>query len=248
MRIVSTFNDYYDSVQNLGHDKSLTFVRKLHSYKYTDKKLPQVIADFYTNSYTYQKVNKEYYDSWLFYRSFIVKKIVDNRLLTITYNFHKFIVFFCGKMYPGVKCYYNNGEYGRPINTTCFYNYESLFQFIQTNEIEINTYRKYEIEVDKMLKSLFEGYKENTEWLIANKITIAVIDNKPEEIIINPSLKFYDFYKVQDAYTAFQNIEMYMGGVLPSPPNFMIEVEDKYKITGHGFDPKYGFRKRPNKK
>jgi hypothetical protein len=38
------------------------------------------------------------------------------------------------------------------------------------------------------------------------------IDNK--KLIINPSLRRYKFYKIINAFTAYQEISMFLGGVL----------------------------------
>jgi hypothetical protein len=40
---------------------------------------------------------------------------------------------------------------------------------------------------------------------------------------------------------------MFMGGVLGAGEKEIVEVEDKYKITQHGFN-KWSFRKEPQKK
>ena len=73
-----------------------------------------------------------------------------------------------------------------------------------------------------------------------------VKENK-KKIIINPNLKEFKFYKVIDSFQAFQEIQMFIGGVLGSNENEMIEIADKYKIKKHGFD-KWSFRKEPQKK
>ena len=56
-----------------------------------------------------------------------------------------------------------------------------------------------------------------------------------------------EFYKVIDAFTAFQEISMFIGGVLGIGEKEIVEIEDKYKIGQHGFD-KWSFRKEPSKK
>ena len=85
------------------------------------------------------------------------------------------------------------------------------------------------------------------EKLVESKITLGVVEflNYHDFMItINPCLRDFEFYKIKDAFTAFQEISMYVGGVLSYPHNFMATVEDKYRFENHGFDPKYGFRKR----
>jgi hypothetical protein len=65
--------------------------------------------------------------------------------------------------------------------------------------------------------------------------------------IVNPILKDYEFYKVVDTFQAFQEISMFIGGVLGRGEKEIVVVEDKYKIAQHGFD-KWSFRKEPETK
>jgi len=67
------------------------------------------------------------------------------------------------------------------------------------------------------------------------------------KFFINPVLKDYEFYKIFDSYQAFQEIQMFISGVLGSKEKDIIMIEDKYKIASHGFD-KWSFRKEPEKK
>jgi hypothetical protein len=67
---------------------------------------------------------------------------------------------------------------------------------------------------------------------------------KPK-FIINPLLKDYEFYKVFDTFQAFQEVQMFLSGVLGRGEKEIVEVQDKYKITQHGFDYKWSFRKKP---
>ena len=61
--------------------------------------------------------------------------------------------------------------------------------------------------------------------------------------VINPILADYSFYKVKDAFTAFQEIQQYISGVLGTDGNEPIVTDDKYKILAQGFDLKTSFRK-----
>ena len=55
-------------------------------------------------------------------------------------------------------------------------------------------------------------------------------------------LKDYEFYKKFDSFAAFQEIQMFLSGVLGNKENEIIVVSDKDKIAQHGFD-KFSFRK-----
>ena len=61
------------------------------------------------------------------------------------------------------------------------------------------------------------------------------------------TLKNVTFAKVLDPVTCFQEIEMWVGGVLPKPGNPMVEItDDKIKAAKHGMD-KWSFRRMPEK-
>ena len=63
---------------------------------------------------------------------------------------------------------------------------------------------------------------------------------------INPCLKDLGAVIVSNPFDTFQNIAMYLGGVLGNEAAPMVAIEDKYRIESHGYD-KWSFRKRPTK-
>jgi hypothetical protein len=68
-----------------------------------------------------------------------------------------------------------------------------------------------------------------------------------EKFEVNPNLNNYKFYKVQDAFSAFQFIQTYISGVLGTKENDIIEVSNESKILKAGFDLKTSFRKDKKK-
>lgn len=63
------------------------------------------------------------------------------------------------------------------------------------------------------------------------------------KLTLNPKLTDYQFYRVFDAYSAFQEIEMFMNNQIIRPDDPFIEpVSDELKAQAHGFD-KFSFRK-----
>jgi hypothetical protein len=63
------------------------------------------------------------------------------------------------------------------------------------------------------------------------------------DFTINPRLGELKFYQYKDAYSAFQEIQSYISGVLGVDAKPTIELSDKSKIIKAGFDPKTSFRK-----
>lgn len=74
---------------------------------------------------------------------------------------------------------------------------------------------------------------------------IIVIMNH-NETHINCRLRDYDFYKVKDPYTAYQEIFMWFVNVAEPEP-FVPQMDDKVKIDSHGFN-QWSFRKESSKK
>jgi len=66
------------------------------------------------------------------------------------------------------------------------------------------------------------------------------------KIEYNACLKEYEFYRMVDTYTAFQEVAMFWGG-LAQPNRPTPEVTDKDMVTAKGFN-KWSFRKEPTKK
>src|SRR5690606_32664332 len=65
------------------------------------------------------------------------------------------------------------------------------------------------------------------------------------DIIENPKLADINFFKVMDAYTAFQEIDMYLNGPLcDASKKEPWPISDVEKAVAHGFDKKWSFRKK----
>jgi hypothetical protein len=71
--------------------------------------------------------------------------------------------------------------------------------------------------------------------------------NNPRWRINGDDLKEIEFYRCRSAHEVFQEISMWVGGVLPKPGAPMVEISDKDRIHKHGFD-QWSFRKPPEKK
>jgi len=70
----------------------------------------------------------------------------------------------------------------------------------------------------------------------------------PESIItVNCCLKDFSFFKQKEPTIAFQEIYMYLAGVLGNKENPTIQIDDKVKLQQHGFD-NYSFKKLPQEK
>jgi hypothetical protein len=90
-------------------------------------------------------------------------------------------------------------------------------------------------------------------WMIQNRTSIITCNpgfsNRwyadHEWRVNGDNLRAMEFYKAADAFSLFQKISQWVGGVLPSTANQMVEIKDDLiKVHKHGFD-KWSFRKLP---
>lgn len=67
-------------------------------------------------------------------------------------------------------------------------------------------------------------------------------------LVVNPKLKDLQFYKIKDPITAFQDIYMFMSGVIGAPPKPKEKMSDKVLAAAKGHDGPYSFKKPPGKR
>lgn len=220
-------HDYYDIGLGLGHDDSIIYIREPKDIEYSNWKLPNV-----------------------------------------KYRFETIHVGFCGKIYPAIL--FNATHNEKPIIGIC-YNIEEVDKFVHTylNKRDVEQYdapekNKYRARYfftpeyyrpywgRKAFVTSFEKMNEARENSHYTKIfkehntPIFVVNPPKNKIHINCLLKPWEFYRVFDPYSAFQEISMYVGGVLlASTPNIPT-VSDEIRAESHGFD-KFSFRKEKTK-
>ena len=243
MLIISKKKDFYDGVVGTtGVDKTIVYDRQIIEIE--ENNIPELFCKKYRwtndkghpfymlgNTHTKKEYNKKYpHDAY-------------------------FIVGFCGKLYIGWKFYSNDDQTNEYDNVLTTLTYD--FDFIKTilepkgwwnNNLQDNI--DYIINYNAM--ELFRNL--NTPCFIydedfgrthvdLNRRNSWNWSNDKRKFIINPLLKDYEFYKIFDTFKAFQEVSMFMGGVLGAGEKKIVEVADKYKITQHGFDYKWSFRK-----
>lgn len=73
-----------------------------------------------------------------------------------------------------------------------------------------------------------------------------IVNNKVK-LIINPKLSDFEFFNRLDAFSCYQQIEMFINGVLAPKEKESQPLTDKEKIQQYGFDIKSSFRKEKQK-
>lgn len=255
MRLIAgKMHDYYDSLLKYNSTEGNTFHR-------TDETVTLTVYNRYLN---YKGVEETKDDNHILSALITPKhfggKIEHKVNNSAICNFYSVSVLFCGKMYFGLRC--DKTVFNGTFNyiTTYIYNYNEFESYCNREQIELKhwskedgkRWRKPLLRVER-LKDYFEPI-DMLNFSIENKLVIAVVDGyyrtnvSCQPVYLNCELKPYEFYKVFDPYSAYQELSMYVDGQLAYPGNLTVEIEDKYKIAGKGFDPVYGFRTRPKDK
>lgn len=237
MRIVRG-HDYYDIGLSQGRDDDIIFVRDGKEFKIKDVPLQAAFTNW-------RFEDMEYYS----YLPYCI--VIKNRK---QYRFSSVTAVVANKQYGGIKIEILDSH--APVKTLYFWNYDKLFAKLKQFGIKIKDKRYFFIpshhtSVD--LKSWMtprELNKNETEWAIENKVAIAMLKTSPNEECwkINCaesdcSLKSIGFAEVMDPYTLFQELSMWVGGVLPKSGPTMVTISDGKILTAkHGFD-KWSFRK-----
>lgn len=228
MLIVSKFRDYYDSIAGQkGIDKKIVFNRDQNSL---------FLPEFHSK---WSDRTQHYFPNY------------DSRIVRNDYKglvqYETYILGICGKLYPLL------------VNTirkkTGVYSHETYSEFIyDINIIEeyYNQYNKSHYSWRKSNWSIYKDYLTSTkvqDLFFKHNTPIFILGAKTLKEInfnINPILKDIEFFKVMDPFTIFQEIEMFISQQLCTEITSS-NISDKDKIVGHGFDPKWSFRKEPNK-
>ena len=219
MRIISNFHDYYDTAMAF-HSNTPVYERKTSSHP----------IEWVGESYVYNHYN------------------IDPRTG---------ILGFCGEIYPFVHFriknafVYTEDDYNEIISKIPpknKYNMPDIFRTWNKNRTAKTWFNKdFQAFASKNKtvinpKSLFEQYK--------TPIFAIVQEQKPayHNIIINPNLSDYVFYRLSDPFSTFQKIEMFLSNELVKPDDpFIQPIPDEIKAQSHGFN-QFSFRKEKSKK
>ncbi len=176
-----------------------------------------------------------------------------------------FKILFCGKVYQGIKIAINIDHSRVKLDNyptyycytvdevnAVFKNYDSVLPEKSVGKRKRILYG-FTLSSEEFLNveslSNYFTVKDYSDICIANKYVIASwfgdTHGSSSIIKLNCRLQDYEFYRVFDPYSAYQELSMYVDGMLAYPGNMVTDIPDEYKIESKGFDKKYGFRTRP---
>lgn len=169
-----------------------------------------------------------------------------------TEGWNTYVVGFCGKFYPMVYHVDCNGVINKII-----WDADEAVRFIPQKRMrfywdqdsidsELGVRRFFDRKYPK-LETLFQDHR--TPIFGFDPPSLRMYSWKKDEnyltLVLNPNLKNLKFYKVKDPITAYQEIYMYLSGVLGSRGPEPLPISDKLKAQAHGHDGKYSFKKAP---
>lgn len=185
-------------------------------------------------------------------------------------------VVLCGRYYQGVRAFYARGVRSAYTSQTTapydlkdwqsdtFWDVATLDKFLRKHggrvkpEKKQSSHNRWAVRQNPLVNfDRRDLTPEEKSWVIDEGITVATTTNQdydPEDrqhrrhwVVNEDTLKSVQFIRVMDPVTAFQEISMWVGGVLPRPGNPMVEItDDKIKLAKHGMD-KTSFRRAPEK-
>ncbi|EGR2227507.1 hypothetical protein QX249_12815 [Vibrio parahaemolyticus] len=141
-----------------------------------------------------------------------------------------------------------------------FYTLESAMKLIQSlakyfcfNESQVD---EFEVLFDDFCKNFggsryFDGdsvhRKFGVPYMMVPVTYYGISNREPVDVVLNPILKEFQFAKVVEPCLAFQEIEMYLSGVMGAGDKPMIEISDEDKRDAKGFDD-WSFKKMKSKR
>lgn len=246
MRIIGG-HDYYDSALAYGQDNDVVFLRE-HTEILDDQCLLY-------NGFRGDILEGHFWQSPHLSIRDPNRGVVDLHLLPVS-------IYVAGVHHGGIKVI----ERDTGVKVEVFWDYEKFESWVTAHGKTVGKPKKrYKWEKPNPVLDVFPTVREfmtplaaNNEqlsWLIEHRVAIAVwcaheirYYSKVDKWRCNSaekgwSLKDYDFPRAMDPYTLFQELSMFVGGVLPRNPNPMVEItDDNVKVSKHGFD-KWSFRK-----
>lgn len=171
---------------------------------------------------------------------YLEKQIDGISLLNITG-----VLGFCGKLYPFYSYQHN-------LNTKIYtYDYDAIIELTcdSVNERSNSYYRRsmkqnmehLTVNNDKYWNILYDRYKSPVV-VYQGYNPYHMGYNKRYEVILNPILREFQFYRVKDSYQTFQELSMFLANQA-SPEKPIPKVSNEDMIVAKGFDLKYSFRK-----
>lgn len=268
MRIISDYRDYYDSIQGVGFDESKVYERKTTEdyvlvetqYSFPEGRHYLSPKFSFLNGFTFGA---------LLERSYGVT--INCHVILITGRAYQVNVMEVNDLRTGGKVYTGAVKSLDDVLSKVSEIKDQKPNIIE-NELS-KIYYRYNgrigtrdlAKIDRILKAepvdigneLFFEYGSpvleivNPRWRDEppKAITDQLTQNtRALKVISNPRLLDVHFQSIVDPYTAFQDISLFLSGVLGEAHPPMVDISDEDMKTAKGFGHKYAFKNEPTKK
>lgn len=229
MKIISPFRDYYDSAM-IYFDDSILLKRKTEQIYLGDigVSMPHRIDRVAT--------------------SYVGNTNPLSRVAAIDY------LYFCGKVYP-LFSIFNSKSHWKKVNSKLtqidnrsdrvyFSSFDELFKACEREGMRINhSFGQPKNHIEKIKERLARLEDQEISADIFRNVGAPYFILEGNMVIVYPELKAVTKSFKMDATTVYQEIEMYMGGVLGQAEKEIIEISDVDKRNSKGFD-NQSFKKR----
>lgn len=258
MNIISDFQDYYDIGLSHGLDKSLTYLRRTE-YLSGEQLIPDLahMSGWGKPSWRQlvsSKVLKLQPD-------FHSARMGDNWAVPNSSRLTAFFVGFCGQFYPMLRFRVNDDPmeeaeyeylYSEQSVRECLDRAPFNNKFIRdrVDQALFSPHRKTDLELALMFvsKGPVRCIEPFTELRTPNLVICLNSKSSLEApLVINACLSELKFGRCVDAYTAFQELSMFIGGVIGVGEPETLEISDRHMRDAKGFDDR-SFKKPPGKK
>lgn len=237
MKIIGKGKDYYDSALRHGRSTGLCFFRTSSTFFESSRD----DADFTEHAFMFDGVPSNN----------SVRRAKYGKLLLSPFR-----VAFCGKLYNGIKAQFWGPEllceWDGPSKVEYLYEPEGLACLIaETGLAQVDKPQKWETDAVPGLLAFLESPAPVRHGFFVGKGEAIVLAENGQgyharQVTVNPTLAEVAFFKVMDPWQAFQELEMFLGGIAAPENGPPVVIADKDRVMQHGFD-KMSFRKQPTK-
>lgn len=262
MKIISNTKDYYDSALGFGHDESCVYVRQ--------RSVDTTTISTDILPWQPSKIPSLYYFGEQGQRTL---RIIDTSLPQYkaqhqTARFYESFVCVAGKAY----CVFvaSKGVWPHLSEHTQILGHPEAEKILNlfSQETLKNGELRYRVEdnLSKFSDSVRSSYDyARTKFLTKDFTALHLEMGAPVLLLLNPhhfksdsasvsnnvlvvknpNLKDLHMHNTIDPFSCFQSIEQFISGVVLGEQMPLVSISDKDMVRKKGFDPKYGFRTRP---
>lgn len=247
MRIISKFKDYYDSAAGYGVDMTVVYERSSHT-------LPNWSID------PEQQQNVQQWKDIVAACDAITH---SDRFRNIHRHSEHKVVFvgIAGKIYVGLALHYHMNDPKKELWKPIRYNDQFAQMYVwkpeNLNDAQLDAKARQYAWGDNEAATLREWFTANESARVVENIDlftkynmasfVAVRASNGTSVEINPQLQGYGFQRMMDGFTAFQEISMFVTGVLAQKEQMTYVPTDKELLYARGHDDK-SFKTPPTKK